>query len=264
MNQSPLHDIHVAFGGKLVEFAGWLIPLKYRGIIEEHHHTRNACSLFDVSHMGRLRIRGAEAEAFLQWLCTRNLAGMDSGQCRYSHICREDGGILDDAIVSCYDGDDWLVVCNGVNREKILTWLRRHADGRKVTVTDQTFETAMIALQGPKTHDLVAELIPLDLSGLKRYRFLAGEAMGFEYAVFRSGYTGEDGYEVILPASAVPLLAPRLLGSVEAPHRDIKPAGLGARDTLRLEAGMPLFLMRGIDSISDVFRPLIRSMSSEP
>ena len=241
VKQSPLHDLHLAFGAKLVEFAGWLMPMRYRGIIEEHNHTRNACSMFDVSHMGRLRVRGADAEAFLQWLCTRNLAGMVPGQCRYSHVCRDDGGVLDDVIVSRCDVDDWLVVCNGANREKILGWLLQHADSRKVTVADQTLQTAMMALQGPLTRDLVAGLIPVDLSRLKRYRFLAGEFMGVEYTIFRSGYTGEDGYEVILPAAAVAMVAPRLLGSAEQPHPHIRPAGLGARDTLRLEAGMPLY-----------------------
>jgi aminomethyltransferase len=241
VNQSPLHDLHVAFGAKLVEFAGWWMPLRYRGIIEEHNHTRNACSMFDVSHMGRLRVRGADAEAFLQRICTRNLAGTAPGQSRYSHICREDGGILDDVIVSRYDADDWLVVCNGVNREKIMGWFARHADSRKVTVADQTLETAMLALQGPLTRDLMAGLIPVDLSGLKRYRFLAGNFMGVEYTIFRSGYTGEDGYEVILPATAAAMLAPRLLSSAQQPHPHIRPAGLGARDTLRIEAGMPLY-----------------------
>ena len=253
MHQSPLHDAHVQLGGKLVEFAGWLMPLRYRGIIEEHQHTRNACSIFDVSHMGRLRVRGPDVEGLLQWLCTRNLAGMDHGQCRYGHLCQEDGGILDDVIVARYGPEDWLVVCNAVNREKILAWLVKHAAGRQASATDQTFETAMLALQGPRTRDLVKDLLPIDLAGLKRYRCLTGSAMGFAYTVFRTGYTGEDGYEAIVPADAVNLLIPALLGSASQPREDIKPAGLGARDTLRLEAAMPLYgheLSEQIDSLS--------------
>ncbi|MHC4609098.1 MAG: glycine cleavage system aminomethyltransferase GcvT [Planctomycetota bacterium] len=253
MHLSPLHDLHVEFGAKLVEFAGWSMPLLYTGIIEEHQHTRNRCSVFDVSHMGRLRIGGPDAEALLQWTCTRNLGGMDDGQCRYSHVCKEDGGILDDVIVSRYAAQDWLVVCNGVNREKILAWLVQHAEGRQARVTDQTFETAMVAVQGPDTRALVRGLLPIDLSGLKRYRCLTGSIMGFSYAILRSGYTGEDGYEAIVPAGAIRMLIPPLLGTSSQPREDIKPAGLGARDTLRLEAGMPLYgheLSEEIDPLS--------------
>lgn len=253
MNHSPLHQVHLQFGARMVEFAGWMMPLTYRGVIEEHNYTRNGCSVFDVSHMGRLRVRGAEAQPFLQWICTRNLDGIDDGVCRYSHICKQDGGILDDTIVSRYAADDWLVVCNASNREKILAWLSRHARGRQVAVSDQTFETAMVALQGPRTIDLARELIPIDLSGVKRYRFATGSAMGIAYSVFRSGYTGEDGYEVIVPAAVVRMLIQALLGTGEAPREDVKPAGLGARDTLRLEAAMPLYgqeLNEDIDSLS--------------
>jgi aminomethyltransferase len=253
VNQSPLHEVHVHLGARMVEFAGWTMPLTYRGIIEEHNFTRNACSMFDVSHMGRLRVRGGGAESFLQWICTRNLAGMEDGVCRYAHVCKEDGGILDDTIVSRYAPDDWLVVCNASNREKILAWLNKHAAGRQVTVVDQTFETAMVALQGPRTLDLVRKVIPIDLSGVKRYRFATGSVMGVDYSAFRSGYTGEDGYEVVVPAGLARTLVPALLGSSEAPREDIRPAGLGARDTLRLEAAMPLYgqeLTEDIDSLS--------------
>lgn len=253
MNQSPLHEVHVQFGAKMVEFAGWAMPLMYRGIIQEHNFTRNHCSVFDVSHMGRLQVRGPDALPFLQKICARNLDGMDDGVCRYSHICRDDGGILDDAIVSRYTADDWLVVCNASNREKILAWLQSHAATSDVTITDQTFETAMVALQGPATLDLARGLIPIDLSAVKRYRFASRSAMGISYSVFRSGYTGEDGYEVIVPAGVVRMLIPALLGTPDVPKEEIKPAGLGARDTLRLEAGMPLYgqeLTEDIDSLS--------------
>lgn len=253
VNLSPLNDVHVRFGAKLVEFAGWQMPLLYRGILEEHHHTRTASSVFDVSHMGRLRIRGPDSAGLLQRLCTRNLEDTTDGQCKYTHVCREDGGILDDVIVSRYAVDDWLMVCNAANREKMLAWLNQHARSLRVTVEDTTFETAMVALQGPKALELFRALVPLDLSEAKRYRFVSGQIMGFDYAVFRSGYTGEDGYEIIVPAKAMGMLAPHLLGTPDDPRADIKPAGLGARDTLRLEAGMPLYgheLSEEIDSLS--------------
>jgi len=253
VNRSPLHDVHVWFGAKLVEFAGWEMPLRYRGIIEEHLHTRRACSLFDVSHMGRLSVHGPDAEALLQWTCTRNLSGMADGQCRYGHVCREDGGILDDVIVTRYGPQEWLVVCNASNRDKIRTWLTDHGRGRSVEIVDQTLETAMIALQGPRTQVLVRSLAPIDLSGLRRYHCVTGNVMGMRYTIFRTGYTGEDGYEAVVPAGAVEMLVPPLLGMPAEPSKEIQPAGLGARDTLRLEAAMPLYgheLSEEIDSLS--------------
>lgn len=224
----------------MVDFAGWSMPVMYRGIIEEHTHTREQCSMFDVSHMGRLKLRGPDARPLLQWLCTRNLDGMEPGVCRYTHMCKEDGGILDDMIVSRFD-DDWGVVCNASNREKITAWVRKQAEARQVELTDETFETAMIAIQGPKAVERAQALIPIDLSEVGRYRFKAGTYMMTQYAIYRSGYTGEDGYEVVVPAELANLLAGQLLAAASDPEAVIKPAGLGARDTLRLEAGMPLY-----------------------
>ncbi|MCK4658941.1 MAG: glycine cleavage system aminomethyltransferase GcvT [Phycisphaerae bacterium] len=239
MNQSPLHNMHVRLGAKMVDFAGWYMPMMYRGIIEEHNYTRNAVSLFDVSHMGRLRFVGDDVEACLQRICTRNLAGMQAGQCRYSHICREDGGILDDVIVS-RDQDHWLMVCNASNHAKIVDWVRKQTTGCKFELTDTTMSTAMIAIQGAQALDECDRLLPFEVKSIKRYRFISGSYLTFNYVIFRSGYTGEDGFEIVLPAKAIPLLAPKLLGDGSG-EAIIKPAGLGARDTLRLEAGMPLY-----------------------
>lgn len=237
-------------GAKMVEFAGWNMPVMYRSIIDEHNHTRTKCSVFDVSHMGRLRVRGDDAFDLLQRLCTRNLDGMGPGVCRYSHMCKEDGGILDDLIVSRYD-DGWGIVCNASNREKIVNWIRSHIGNQQVELVDETLDTAMVALQGPLALDLAKAMIPIDLSGVKRYRFASGVYMFTRYTIFRSGYTGEDGYEVVVPAGVVRLLAGQLFR--EGPDATIRPAGLGARDTLRLEAGMPLYgheLSEDIDSVS--------------
>ncbi|GMV98118.1 MAG: aminomethyltransferase [Phycisphaerae bacterium] len=235
----------------MVDFAGWEMPLLYTGIIEEHLHTRRAASLFDVSHMGRLELRGKDAEAVLQRVCTRQLADAQPGQSRYSHVCNERGGILDDVIVSRYE-DHWLVVCNASNREKIVNWLLRHSAGRDVTLEDQTESTVMVALQGPGVIPALREKLPLPIGDLKRYRFLWGEYLGFSYSIFRSGYTGEDGVEVIVPAAVMPLVG-GLLGTLLGGENGLKPAGLGARDTLRLEAAMPLYgheLNEDVDSIT--------------
>lgn len=224
----------------MVDFARWDMPVMYRGIIEEHVHTRTACSLFDVSHMGRLKISGPDAEALLQLVCTRDLAGMPPGASRYSHVCREDGGILDDVIVARFD-DHFGMVCNASNRDKIIAWLNQHAAGRSVTLEDQTFKTAMIAVQGPQAISQIELLLGITVSDLKRYHFRKQVFMTFPCTVYRSGYTGEDGVEIVLPVNLVKLAMPALLG---LGHRDdpvIKPAGLGARDTLRLEAAMPLY-----------------------
>jgi len=236
----------------MVEFAGWNMPVYYRGINEEHLHTRAKLSVFDVSHMGRLRIDGEGAADFLQWICTRNLDGTAVGQSKYTHICRDDGGILDDAIVSRH-ADHWKIVCNGANREKIVAWLTDHAAGKNVAIFDQTFETAMVALQGPLAIAFMQRSFGMDFSAVKRYWFVSGSIFGMDYDVYRSGYTGEDGVEAVIPAAAVDMLLPQLFGDNLVADGECRPAGLGARDTLRLEAAMPLYgheLSEDVDSLS--------------
>lgn len=238
--KTPMYDAHVEWGGRMVEFVGWWMPVQFTGITEEHVHTRTACGVFDVSHMGRLRLTGDDCEAFLDRLCTRNLIGAEVGRCYYSHMCREDGGVLDDLIVSRFESH-WGVVCNASNREKIVAWLDSHSSGTDVRLVDETLATAMLALQGPKTLELAQGIVDTDLSSIKRYWFRTFELMGMPITVYRSGYTGEDGFEVVVPAGIVKLLLPGLLGTKDRPHPLIKPVGLGARDTLRIEAAMPLY-----------------------
>ena len=187
---------------------------------------------------GRLYLAGGDSEALLQKVCTRNVAEMPVGLSRYTHICREDGGILDDVIVSRFE-DQYLVVCNAANREKITNWLKAQSVGMNVTLTDRTLETAMIALQGPQAIAQVEKLLKLDLSDLKRYHFHTRAFMTFKYAVFRSGYTGEDGCELIVDAAhATPLWEAIMERGTGMGATAI---GLGARDTLRLESAMPLY-----------------------
>lgn len=227
------------------------MPLLFTSIIEEHRHTRSAASVFDVSHMGRIELTGPDAESLLEYVCTRRLGDAVVGQSRYSHVCREDGGILDDVIVSRFE-DHWLMVCNASNRERIVDWLRRHAAGRDLELHDRTESTMMVAIQGPLAIGLLGRLLPVSVSDLKRYHFCSGNYLFTPYAVFRSGYTGEDGAEIILPANVAQLVGGHLVGD-EVENHSLKPAGLGARDTLRLEAGMPLYgheLHENTDSLS--------------
>ena len=184
--KTPLHDIHVAMGARMVEFAGWEMPVQFAGIVEEHNHTRNACSVFDVSHMGRLRIVGADAESFLNHICTRNLTGAEVGRSFYSHICREDGGILDDVIVSRFT-THWGIICNASNRDKIVAWLHKHAQGRDLQIADETTATAMVACQGPKTLEIAKELTGDDLTTLKRYHFTVRDLGPLQIITYRSG-----------------------------------------------------------------------------
>jgi aminomethyltransferase len=243
LKRTPFHDFHVAAGARLVEFAGWEMPILYRGITEEHEQTRNSGSLFDVSHMGRLYLTGKDATKFLDRVLTRNVAEQKVGQSRYSLVCNEAGGVLDDVIVS-RDERHWLVVCNASNREHIVRHfesVRQEAGGYDVRLDDRTETTAMVAVQGPKVINKLSEVLPTDLKALKRYAFANDEVMMTRYTVARSGYTGEDGVEMIFPAKAAGMAMKMLDAKSDHPGATIRPAGLGARDTLRLEAGMPLY-----------------------
>lgn len=240
--RTPFYDFHVSAGAKLVDFAGWEMPLLYRGIVPEHEHTRNSASIFDVSHMGRLYFSGKDVPAFLNRALTRNVADQKVGQCRYSLVCNEPGGVLDDIIIS-RDTKNWILVCNASNRPKILSHFNqlRRTWNMDFDLADQTEATAMIAIQGPKVIDKLASILPVDLANLKRYHFESTSFMLVKLTVFRSGYTGEDGVEIILPGKMASMAMKLLAGKLDRPDATIQPAGLGARDTLRLEAGMPLY-----------------------
>jgi aminomethyltransferase len=242
LKRTPFYDFHVGADARMVDFAGWEMPILYRGIVEEHEHTRNSGSMFDVSHMGRISFAGRQALELLDRVVTRKISDQKIGQSRYSLVCNADGGIIDDVIVS-RDQKHWLMVCNASNRERIIKHVNevRRAGDLDVDIVDQTAATAMVAIQGPKVIDKLAALLPIDLKGMKRYHFASDSLMMIKFTVFRSGYTGEDGVELILPAKAASMAMKLLGGKMDRPEATIKPAGLGARDTLRLEAGMPLY-----------------------
>jgi aminomethyltransferase len=243
LKRTPFYDFHVQAGAKMVDFAGWEMPLLYKGITEEHNHTRNSASIFDVSHMGRLNFTGPDAQKFLSHVLTRNIADQKVGQSRYSLVCNSAGGILDDIIVS-RESKTWLIVCNASNREKLLAHFNtmRREGNFDVDLVDNTEATAMVALQGPKVIDKLADVLPVDIRALKRYHFESSSFMGMiKFTVFRSGYTGEDGVEIILPAKMAGMAMKFLGGGLDKENATMRPAGLGARDTLRLEAAMPLY-----------------------
>jgi aminomethyltransferase len=241
--KTPLHAYHLEAGGKMVDFAGWQMPMLYTSIHEEHAQVRSSGGLFDVSHMGRVKVNGRHARRFLERLCTRKISDMDAGQCRYSLVCNERGGVRDDIIVYRMDDDEFLLVVNASNREKLLGHFDQVKGDMAVKIEDQTLSTAMVALQGPKVMSEVVAKFSSEIPTLKRYRFLVKNLMIMKLIVSRTGYTGEDGVEVILPAMAVSMAMNLLLKDVNIKSEGavVKPAGLGARDTLRMEAGMPLY-----------------------
>jgi len=240
--RTPLYKFHVDAGGKMVDFAGWEMPIMYTGIHEEHHQVRTSGGLFDVSHMGRVKVSGRHARRFLERLCTRKISDMVAGQCRYSLVCNARGGVRDDVIVYRMEEDDFLVVVNASNREKLLTHFQEVKGDLVVKIDDQTLGTAMVALQGPKIIEMVSRFSS-EIPALKRYRFAIKNLIVIKLIVSRTGYTGEDGVEVILPAGMVSMAMSLLLKDVnmKAEQALVKPVGLGARDTLRMEAGMPLY-----------------------
>jgi aminomethyltransferase len=233
----------------MVDFAGWSMPVQYSSIVEEHHATRRAAGLFDVSHMGRFHFGGEGAAAFLDRLATRRVADMETGQIRYALVCNEQGGILDDVLVyrlAQADGRSffWMVV-NASNREKIAAWIRAHLPtSGDVEFRDETTQTAMIAVQGPHALPIAAPIVEIDPAGLKYYTGVVTRANGQWAIVSRTGYTGEDGCELIVPAEAAVEIWETILQhgqTIDAPAPGVQAAGLGARDTLRLEAAMPLY-----------------------
>lgn len=244
MLKTPLHKLHLEHGGKMVEYAGWEMPISYGSVQQEHAQVRSSGGMFDVSHMGRLKITGRHARRLLGRVCSRRIGDMQQGQCRYGLILNEQGGVKDDVLVYRMDDTEFLVVVNAANREKIVEHLKSviAAEELVVKMDDQTTKTAMVAIQGPKVMDLVSR-VSSEVPTLKRYRFTIKNLLIAKLLVSRTGYTGEDGVEVILPASIVDMALKLLLKDVDldAEQSDMKLIGLGARDTLRLEAGMPLY-----------------------
>ncbi|MCH7799089.1 MAG: glycine cleavage system aminomethyltransferase GcvT [Planctomycetes bacterium] len=240
LSRTPFHEFHVDNGARMVEFAGWEMPMLYRSIIEEHCQVRTSGGFFDVSHMGRLRFTGPDACRFLDRVCTRQIHGMADDQCRYSIVCNEHGGCRDDVLVYRFGPDEYLMVCNAANRTKLLEHFDAVRGDLDAEWRDETARTAMIAVQGPKVMDLIGDVAP-DVASLKRFRFVRKSIMGADVLISRTGYTGEDGVEVIMPATMAVQSVSLLMSTIGGADSPVKPAGLGARDTLRMESAMALY-----------------------
>lgn len=241
--RTPLHDWHAAHGARLVDFAGWSMPLQYEGITAEHRAVRTACGVFDVSHMAELAVRGDQARAAVDALVTNNVGRLEVGGALYTALCNERGTMLDDLLVYALAEDHFLVVANAANHAKVEGWFRDRLPAG-VDLADETRDTALFAVQGPHSQRILRAWTPLAshatfLDDLDYYRAGQLDLDGASCVVARTGYTGEWGYELYVPAAAAPSLWESLLAAGE--DHGLVPAGLGARDTLRLEAGYPLY-----------------------
>ena len=232
--RTPLYDLHLALGAKMVDFGGWDMPLHYGSQVEEHHQVRRDCGVFDVSHMTVIDVGGAQAKAWLQHLLANDVERLHSpGRALYSTMLNERGGIVDDMIVYRLD-DGYRLVVNASTRDQDLAWMQAHLDGFDVQLNERS-ELAMLAIQGPHARHKIAELVTQSRGNLiQQLKPFEGQPDG-DWFIARTGYTGEDGLEIILPANQAPGFFNDLVGA------GISPIGLGARDTLRVEAGMNLY-----------------------
>ncbi len=236
---TPLLDRHEALGARIVEFAGWMMPIQYAGILEEHRAVRAAAGLFDLSHMGELVIEGPDAGAALAGALVTDPPALAVGRAHYSMLCAPDGGILDDLIVYRLAVDRFMVVANASNARVVSDELAERLNGFRAVLDDQSLATALVAIQGPRSLQILAGLTDIDLQGIRYYGIAEGTVAGMHVQVARTGYTGEDGFEVFVEIDRAGELWDAMFRA-GLPH-GLVPVGLGARDTLRLEAGMPLY-----------------------
>jgi aminomethyltransferase len=246
--ETPLNAAHRGLGARMVDFAGWDMPVQYSGgILAEHLAVRSASGIFDLSHMGRVFLRGRDALALTQECCTRDMSRIRAGEAAYSVVCRPDGGILDDVIAYIVDGQEVLFVFNAANRSADMDWFADQRDRLhlQVELVDRTFETALIGVQGPSSQTVLQRLCRADLESMPGYAFIHADVAGRPALISRTGYTGEDGFELMVDAPAADHVWTTLL-------IDAVPCGLGARDTLRTEAGFALY-GQDIDATTNPF-----------
>lgn len=241
LKRTELYQWHVDHGGRMVPFAGWEMPVQYpTGPIEEHRTTRQAAGLFDIDHMGQIVVTGPDAEPFLNKMVTWDIGLMATNEAHYALMCNENGGVVDDVFVYKLPAR-WFVVVNASNLAKDYRWLVDHSQGYKVMIQDVSPETYMLALQGPEAIAILQELIPTDMAEVARFTAVEDDIEEIPTLVGRTGYTGEDGVELFFPAIHAVTMWESILRTGQAIGVDIKPIGLAARDSLRFEAGMPLY-----------------------
>lgn len=241
--RTPLYERHVALGARMIPFAGWLMPVQYEGIIAEHRTVRQKAGLFDLGHMGQVSVTGPDALPFLQYVTTNDVAKLEPGAAHYAMLTNEQGGVVDDIIIYREPtADGYMVVVNASNKDKDLAWMQNWATRRTdldVSVVDISDRLGMIAIQGPLSDDIVARLTSIDLSKLPGFHLIETEVAGLPVKLARTGYTGEDGFEIYPAIDRTVELWDALMSAGES--YGLRPIGLGARDTLRLEARMPLY-----------------------
>ncbi|HHY39460.1 MAG TPA: glycine cleavage system aminomethyltransferase GcvT [Clostridia bacterium] len=241
LKKTPLYETHLKYGGKIIDFEGWALPVQFSSIIEEHHAVRKAAGLFDVSDMGEVEIKGKDAQALIEKLVTNRVSTMVDGQVRYSPMCNEKGGVVDDLLIYRFGPEHFMLVINAGNIDKDYNWIQKVASGFPgATVRNISAETAELALQGPNSEKILKKLTDVDLSSIGYYYFVPEATVaGKKCVISRTGYTGEDGFELY----CAPADAPALWDDILEAGQDLGcvPAGLGCRDTLRFEASMPLY-----------------------
>lgn len=239
LKSTPLLSLHQQLNARLVPFAGWNMPIQYKGVIEEHRAVREAVGLFDVSHMGEVDIEGPGALDFLQYLVTHDVETMTDGSALYTVMCYEDGGVVDDLLIHRFSNDHYFLCVNAANTDKDFEWIAKHAEAFDVRVKNTSDETAQLAIQGRHAEALLQKLTSVPLADLKYYHFTQGKIAGAEAIIARTGYTGEDGFEIYIASEQALSVAEQVFSYGAA--FDLQPIGLGARDTLRLEMGYALY-----------------------
>ena len=239
LKRTPLFEQHAALDARLVEFGGWEMPVQYSGIIDEHRAVRTHAGLFDVSHMGEFKVEGQDALAFLQHLVPNDVSRLAINQALYTQLCLPDGGTIDDLIIYKFDDGRYMLVVNAANIEKDFSWVEQQAKDFNVKITNQSSEIALLALQGPEAQSILQPMTGVDLSTIKYYHCLPGTVNDIDCIISRTGYTGEDGFELYCSSADAPKLWNELLAAGK--DHGLLPTGLGARDTLRLEASYCLY-----------------------
>ncbi len=247
LKRTPLSEEYGRYGARMVDFAGWYMPIEFKGILPEHQAVRTGAGIFDVSHMGEITIKGKDALVFTDYLITNDARKLSDNQVLYTFLCREDGGIVDDILVYRFADDDFLLVVNAANIEKDYKWILSNCSGFDASVENISDKVSQLAVQGPKAQEILQPIVGKDLNSIRFFHAERNVLVGgIECMVSRTGYTGEDGFEIYLDNADAPQLYHMIIGL------GIEPIGLGARDTLRFEANLPLYGNELSDTVSPI------------